>query len=115
MEKEEQPSQETYYYFLVASQSFMESEPLQEVLEERQRYYHENDKPIDFHYILQPAFLDLPELAEINQRVDKPAAAVVSTDVNFIRWLNLRLTFVEMGQFVAPTDQLGDPLRSSVN
>lgn len=103
------------YHFLAASQAFLASEPLQEVLEERQRYYQEQDKPIDFYYILQPAFLDLPELAEIAQRIETPAAAVISTDVNFIRWLKLRLTFVEMGQFVAPSDHLSDPLQSQAS
>lgn len=100
------------YHFLVASQAFLESEPLHEVLEERQRYYREHDKPIDFHYVRQPAFMDLPELAEINQRLEKPIAAVISTDINFIRWLNLRLTFVEMGSFDVPSDQGFDPLLS---
>lgn len=100
------------YHFLAASQAFLESEPLQEVLEERQRYYQEQDKPIDFHYVLQPAFLELPELAPIRHRIDLPAAAVVSTDVDFIRWLQLRLTLVEMGSFIAPTEHLPDPLRS---
>lgn len=103
------------YHFLAASQTFMESEPLQEVLEERQRYYREQEKPIDFHYVLQPAFLELPELASIRRRIDPPAAAVVSTDVGFIRWLKLRLTLVEMGSFTAPTEQLPDPLRSQVD
>ena len=105
-------TEEQIYYFLVASQDFMESEPLQEVLEERQRYYQEKAKVIDFHYIQQPAFLELPELAEIRKQVAAPAAAVLSTDVDFIRWLQLRLTLVEMGQFVMPNPQLSDPLQS---
>ncbi len=105
-------TEEQTYYFLVASQDFMESEPLQEVLEERQRYYQEQAKAIDFHYIQQPAFLELPELAEIRQQVTSPTAAVISTDIDFIRWLQLRLTLVEKGQFVWPNSHLNDPLAS---
>lgn len=100
------------YYFVAASQSFLESEPLAEVLEERTRYYQEHAKPIDFHYLLQPAFLEAPELGEVNQRLNQPTAAVISTDPTFIRWLKLRLAFVEMGEFAAPSESIMDPLQS---
>lgn len=102
------------YYFVAASQSFIESEPLQEVLEERTRHYQEKDQPIDFFYVPQPAFLEAPELAEIAAQIQKPAIAVVSTNPTFIRWLKVRLTLVETGEFTAPSETIPDPLRSLV-
>lgn len=100
------------YYFVAASQSFMESEPLSEVLEERQQYYQEQGKTIDFHYVVQPAFLELPELNSMRQQIEGPAVAVISSNVDFIRWLNLRLTLVEMGQIDLPHESVQDPFQS---
>ncbi|MEN9219597.1 MAG: DUF2488 family protein [Thermostichales cyanobacterium GMQP_bins_62] len=102
------------YYFVAASQSFLESEPLQEVLEERTRHYQEHNRPIDFFYVTRPAFLGDPSFRELHQRLEEPVAAVVSTDAGFIRWLKVRLTFVESGQFQAPTPTIPDPLASVV-
>jgi hypothetical protein len=100
------------YFFVAAGQEFMESEPLQEVLEERTRHYGEHNKAIDFAYVVQPAFLSDPTLANIAAKLPQPAAAVVSTDEKFIRWLTVRLTLVETGQFQAPTEAIPDPYQS---
>ncbi|NJK63508.1 MAG: DUF2488 family protein [Synechococcaceae cyanobacterium SM2_3_1] len=100
------------YFFVAASQEFLESEPLQEVLEERTRHYSEHNKTIDFAYVVQPAFLSDPSLADIAAKLPQPAAAVISTDEQFIRWLTIRLTLVETGQFQAPTATVPDPYQS---
>jgi hypothetical protein len=56
------------YYYLVASQRFLlEEEPLDEVLKERTRHYHEQEKEIDFWLVKQPAFLEAPQMAEVKQ------------------------------------------------
>ncbi|MDX2271361.1 MAG: DUF2488 family protein [Cyanobacteriota bacterium] len=102
------------YYFLAASQEFLQSEPLQEVLEERTRHYQEQGKAVDFYYVIQPAFLGSPALKPIAARLPEERAAVVSTDLDFIRWLKIRLTLVEMGEFVAPSNEIADPLASEV-
>jgi hypothetical protein len=103
---------QTTYYFLAASQSFMESEPLDEVLEERHRRYQSEGQDPDFFYILQPAFLAAPELASVAAQIESPAAAVISTDPYFIRWLKVRLVLVRDGQFVAPSESIPDPFAS---
>ena len=100
------------YYFIAASQAFIESEPLDEVLEERQRNYAERGKPIDFFYVERPAFLAAPEFEEVRARIDSPAIAIVSVDPKVIRWLKLRLEFVEMGEFSAPSNTIPEPLAS---
>ena len=85
----------TAYHFVAASEQFLTiEEPLEEVLRERRRNYAENGKSIDFWLVRQPAFLDSDELNEINGRLPKPAAAVVSTDATFITFLKLRLEYV---------------------
>lgn len=103
----------TTYYFLAASQRFLlEEEPLDEVLKERIRNYQEQEREIDFWLIKQPAFLDAPELAEIKAKCPQPAAAIVSTNPQFITWLKLRLEFVATGSFEAPSATIADPLAS---
>jgi hypothetical protein len=103
----------TTYYYLLASQRFLvEEEPLEEVLRERTRNYHEQEKEIDFWLIKQPAFLEAPSMASIKAKCPQPAAAIISTDPQFITWLKLRLEFVITGEFTAPTAEISDPLAS---
>ncbi|NEQ70468.1 MAG: DUF2488 family protein [Symploca sp. SIO2D2] len=105
----------TTYYYVLASQSFLtEKEPLEEVLRERVRNYHENEKEIDFWEVKQPAFLEAPEMAAVKQECPQPAAAIVSTNSKFITWLKLRLEFVATGEFQAPSDTIPEPLASLV-
>jgi len=105
----------TTYYYVLASQSFLtEKEPLEEVLRERVRNYHENEKEIDFWEVKQPAFLEAPEMAAVKQECPQPAAAIVSTNSKFITWLKLRLEFVKTGEFQAPSDTIPEPLASLV-
>jgi hypothetical protein len=101
------------YYYVVASQKFLlEEEPLDEVLRERTRYYQEQGKPIDFFLVKQPAFLEAPELSSVKATCPQPAAAIISTNSQFITWLKLRLEYVLTGQFQAPSETIPDPLAS---
>ncbi|MGF1514990.1 MAG: MgPME-cyclase complex family protein [Elainellaceae cyanobacterium] len=102
----------TYHYVAASKKFLLEEEPLEEVIEERIRNYHEQEKEIDFWLIEQPAFLQAPELAQVRDRIPQPAAAVVSTDPRFITWMKLRLEHVASGQFEAPSEALPDPLAS---
>lgn len=101
------------YYFILASQRFLlEEEPLDEVLKERTRHYQEQEKEIDFWLVKQPAFLETPEFAEVKAKCPQPAAAIISTNSQFITWLKLRLEFVITGEFQAPSDTIPQPLAS---
>ncbi|MGD1903855.1 MAG: MgPME-cyclase complex family protein [Geitlerinemataceae cyanobacterium] len=103
----------TTYYYAVASRNFLlEEEPLQEVIEERTRNYHEREKEIDFWLIDRPAFLEAPELAEAKANCPQPAAAMVSTDPVFITWFKLRVEHVLTGEFEAPSESIPEPLAS---
>jgi hypothetical protein len=101
------------YYYVVASYKFLrEEEPLDEVIAERVRNYHERGKEIDFWFFDRPAFLDAPELASIKAKTPQPATAIVSTNLQFITWLKLRLEFVATGEFQAPSATIPDPIAS---
>ncbi len=100
------------YYYVLASQRFINEEPLEEVLKERTRYYREQEKEIDFWLVHQPAFLEAPELASVKANCPQPASAIISTNPQFITWLKLRLEFVVTGEFQAPSDSIPQPLAS---
>jgi hypothetical protein len=105
----------TTYYYLVASQKFLEEEAIEkEVLKERIRDYQEKNKEIDFWLIPDPAFLDAPAFADIKKKTPQPAVAIVSFNQQFITWLKLRLEYVITGQFEAPSDSIPEPLKSLV-
>ncbi len=100
------------YYYVLASQRFMNEEPLEEVLKERTRHYQEQEKEIDFWLVHQPAFLEAPELASAKAKCPQPASAIISTNPQFITWLKLRLEFVLTGEFQAPSESIPQPLAS---
>lgn len=102
----------TYYYVLASQRFLTKEEPLEEVLRERTRHYHEQEKKIDFWLVKQPAFLEAPQMAQIKQECPQPAAAIVSTNPQFITWLKLRLEFIKTGEFEAPSEEIPDPLAS---
>jgi hypothetical protein len=89
-----------------------EEEPIDEILKERTRNYHEQEKEIDFWLVNQPAFLDAPELADVKAKCPQPASAIISTNPQFITWLKLRLEFVITGEFQAPSETIPQPLAS---
>ncbi len=103
---------QTYYYVLASKHFLLEEEPLEEVLKERVRNYQEQEKEINFWLVCQPAFLEAPEFAEIKQKCPQPAAAIITTEAQFMTWLKLRLEYVLTGDFLAPTATIPDPLAS---
>ena len=105
---------QTYYYLAASRRYILEEEPTAEVLKERTRYYQEQEKAIDFFLIHQPAFLEAPEMAALKAQCPQPAVAIVSTDPQFITWLKLRLEYVAIGEFQAPSASIPDPLASLV-
>jgi len=102
----------TYYYALASQKFLLEDEPFEEVLKERKRHYQEQEKVSDFWFILNPAFLESPDLAAVKASCPQPAAAIVSTDKRFITWLKLRLEYVATGEFTVPLVGVSDPLAS---
>lgn len=103
---------QTYYYILASQKFLLQEEPIDEVLKERTRYYHEQEKQIDFWLVKQPAFLEAPQLAKVKAECPQPAVAIISTNPQFITWLKLRLEYVITGEFQAPSETIPNPLAS---
>lgn len=103
---------QTYYYVLASQRFLLEEEPMEEVIKERVRYYHEQEKEIDFWVVKQPAFLEAPSMAQYKAKCPQPAAAIISTNPQFITWLKLRLEHVITGEFSAPSPDIPDALAS---
>ncbi|MDM9381882.1 DUF2488 family protein [Chlorogloeopsis sp. ULAP01] len=103
---------QTYYYVLASQRFLLEEEPMEEVLRERTRHYHEQEKEIDFWVVKQPAFLEAPEMAAVKAKCPQPAVAIISTNSQFITWLKLRLEYVLTGEFQAPSETISDALAS---
>lgn len=106
------PTLQTYYYVLGSQKFLLEEEPLDEVLKERTRYYQEQEKEKDFWLIRQPAFLEAPEMNEVKTTCPQPSVAIISTNPQFISWLKLRLEYVAVGEFQAPSPSIPDALAS---
>ncbi len=103
---------QTYYYVLASQRFLIEEEGIDEVLKERTRNYHEQEKEIDFWLVKQPAFIEAPAMAAVKAKCPQPAAAIISTNPQFITWLKLRLEFVATGEFIAPNEAISDPKAS---
>lgn len=100
------------YHYVLASQQFFIDEAIDEVLKERMRHYADQGKDIDFWLVQQPAFLETPDLATARAKCPQPAGAIVSTNAQFITWLKLRLEYVIVGSFEAPSEAIPEPLAS---
>jgi hypothetical protein len=103
---------QTYHYALGSQRYIFEEEPTAETIKERTRYYSESNKELDFWVVPQPAFLEAPEFADIKAKCPQPAVAIISTNPQFITWLKLRLEYVHVGEFQAPSATIADPLKS---
>lgn len=91
------------YYFAIASKNFLvDKEPLEEILRERTNYYISINKEIDFWFIVNPEFINMPNLKNLRMQLRAPTAAIISFDKQFIQWLKLRIGFVAIGQFQTP-------------
>ena len=103
----------TTYYYVLASQKFLfEEEPFEEVLRERKRNYHEQEKEIDFWLVKKPAFLNVPEFKDVKAKCPESNVAIITTNNSFMNWLKLRLEYVLTGSFEAPSDTIPDALAS---
>ena len=92
------------YYFAVATQHFLvEEEPIEEILRERTMYYNSINKNIDFWFIINPDFLHKAYIENFDYNPSLTYATIVSLDPKFIQWLKLRIGFVAIGNFEAPT------------
>jgi len=99
------------YYYLVMSQiDMLENQVLEEILRERAAYYYSKDKSIDFWLSISPSFLEdnylNEKIKETNFYTQQKKniysgfkkefySCIISTDKEFISWLQLRLGYFE--------------------
>ena len=62
----------------------------------------------------EPAFLEAPQMKVIKEKCPHPAAAIISTNPQFITWLKLRLEYVITGEFQAPSESIPDAIATLV-
>jgi hypothetical protein len=99
------------YYFAIASQDFLlREEPVEEILRERINHYKSIKKVIDFWFVLNPSFVDAPEMVTAKKQLTKSSAAIISHNPKFIEWLKLRLGFVLIGKFDSSSNAIVNPL-----
>ncbi len=104
----------TKYYFAVASQDFLlDEEPVEEILRERVNHYQHIKKIVDFWLVIDPSFINAPEMLKIKNQLTKPSAAIISKNYKFITWLKLRLGFVLVGEFTSSSNSIINPLTSN--
>jgi hypothetical protein len=86
------PATATSWHFVLANADFMlndeNSEHLPELLRERRRFFLENNAPVNFFVVTQPAWLD--GMPELSKRVRTPAVAIVSPDATWIKCVTAR-------------------------
>ena len=115
------PSTSTTYHFIIASSEFLlTDEPLEEIFRERKQHYKRLGKTLDFWFVSSPKFLASKQLERLRNALSKAnltqekCSSVISTNEKFIIWLKLRFNNVAIGSFVAPTDDIQNPLGSSI-
>ena len=110
----------TTYYFIVAStEFFLRYEPVEEVFRVRTQHYRREKKSTDFWFLSSPYFLESSQLRDIRNKLldinlsKETCSAIISIDQDFIIWSKLRFNNVLLGSFVAPTDDIPNPLACS--
>ena len=80
------PATSTRWHFIIANADFMlndeNNEHFPEVLRERRRFFLENNAPVNFFLVANPAWLD--SMPEVAKQVRQPAVALVSPDAQWI-------------------------------
>nr|QCI05044.1 hypothetical protein [Callithamnion tetricum] len=88
------------YYFAIATQNFfLNEEPIEEILRERQSYYKSLNKEIDFWFTLNNDMIHSYCGQSVNLIKTQEYGAIISFDEDFIQWFKLRVSFVAIGYF----------------
>ena len=95
-----------YHYILMSENDFINNLVLEELLRERSNYYLMKNKPIDFWVLYNPPFIRdniantilksyyYKNLCNNNKFINN-YSCLLSTNLNFIYWIKLRLGFFE--------------------
>nr|YP_010713749.1 hypothetical protein P2030_pgp108 [Galdieria phlegrea]WDA99831.1 hypothetical protein GAPH629S_099 [Galdieria phlegrea] len=84
----------TYYILIGNKQFLLNYEPVEEILRERHEDYLNKKKSLDFKVVIDENFFNSEEIKNVKNLIPKEPAAIISNDLEFINWLNLRLNYV---------------------
>jgi hypothetical protein len=102
-----------YYFILMSQKDFLENQVIEEILRERANYYVTKEKLKDFWIVNSPNFINLPEIrnkinsskfykqkvniitTQLNSSSYEFYSALVTSDYEFIKWIQLRLGYFE--------------------
>ena len=94
----------TYYYILMTQKSLFSNQVLEEILREKANYHIVNKKKKDFWILTSPKFVIQNNMLDKlkntlfyknNEKNINYLSSIVSTDKNWIRWLELRIGYFE--------------------
>jgi hypothetical protein len=109
-----------YFYIVMSQKELLKNQVIEEILRERTNYYLSKNKPKDFWLLIGPKFIEKSPIKEkiqltnfYKQQFDSIAplkdnrefyAALISTNVEFINWIKLRLgDFEDLDQKILST------------
>jgi hypothetical protein len=108
-----------YYYIVMSQKQMLENEVLEEILRERASYYFSKKRNLDFWVVISPDFIKSSEIKTkiknsnfyaqqknsitykgiegINKELKNYDfySALISSDIEFIKWIKLRLGYFE--------------------
>ena len=88
------------YHFAIATRNFfLNEEPIEEILRERQSYYKSSNKEIDFWFIANNDIIHRYCGQSVILSKTQDYGALISFDEEFIQWFKLRVSFVAIGYF----------------
>ena len=95
---------DNYYYLIFDQKDFFQNQTIEELLREKATYYNSKNYLIDFWILVQPDFLKNNLLEKNvkttnyignNKYLDGYYVVLKSTNLEFIKWMKLRLGYFE--------------------
>ena len=98
-----------YFYIIMSQFDLLENQVIEEVIRERTNYYINRNNPLNFWVLMSPNFLLKDDLyskikmtnfykfkrEELIYNTKFYNAVILSTDIEYINWLKLRLGYFE--------------------
>ena len=98
-----------YFYIVMSQQDLLKNQVIEEIIRERNNYYINRNNSLNFWIIMSPSFLESDEIIktikktnffhsksnEIFKNNKFYNAVIISTDIEYINWLKLRLGYFE--------------------
>jgi len=98
-----------YFYIVMSQQDLLKNQAIEEIIRERNNYYINRNNSLNFWIVMSPSFLESDEIIntikktnffhskynEVLKNNKFYSAVIISTDIEYINWLKLRLGYFE--------------------